>query len=222
MRYTRCFPLFLVGILGLSVAAQQQNQNGSIIAQQVSLPGQETTADDYIANVLRADGLRGGIEEKADRCPQTTYYQYPPFAGSVGDALRSVILPTGSHYAMAEIEGALLIQSNPEKQSLLDTNIASFSFQPDENPIQIQGKLFALPEVRKRAQELKLQEWEGELGFSTGKEHSAVAKPIKVENMTLRNALMVITATHEHRLLWLYEESTCKGRNGSRFNWLSR
>jgi hypothetical protein len=220
MRSQLSFVALMMAICLLGYPNQQMNGPSNLWEQMLTMPAQEQIAHRYVAHVLLTAGVRGGLEQKDNGCALVKQ-EYPEFHGSIQEALQFIRSSGGAQYIGVQRGQALFIRSVPQTESLLDTRISRFSFKPNEDPLAIQGKLFNLPEVRKRAQELKLEERPPEGGFSQrpGKEP---AEQIKIEGVSLREALERITLAHNHPLLWSYWEYSCNGKVYSKFDLLSR
>jgi hypothetical protein len=188
----------------------------------VTAPAADAVPDYYAGNLLVAAGIRGGVEEKDETCSSSVKHSYAEFRGTIRDALESVHSPNGSAYKWKQIDNALFIQMVSQEKSLLDVTINKFSFDAEDDPIRIQMSLFGLPEVRERAQELRLRERGPEIGFTQPHRKKPAKAPIRLEHITLRAALERITLTHKHQLIWTYWQYRCGQTSYSQFNWLSR
>jgi hypothetical protein len=220
MRSQLSFAALMMVICAIGYPNQEGNGSSNLWEQMVTIPAQEQIPNHYVAHLLWTAGVRGGVEDKDNGCA-ISEQRYPEFHGSIQEALQAIRSPGGAYYTGVQRGQALFIRSVPQKESLLDTRINKFSFKPNENPVMIQGELFDLPEVRKRVKESKLYERGPELGFAVMPSKEP-AEPVKIEDVSLREALERITLAHPHKLIWTYWEYTCDGKVYSQFHWLSR
>lgn len=193
----------------------------SQLQKNISLGSEQTTSIDRLVHILTMAEMRGGIEREAPGCTDRIPAQFPAVEGTVQSALESVNA-AGERYNWKTAEGGILLQFAPPQPSLLDVTIANFTFGPKENPLRIEDRLFSLTEVRARMRNLKLNHHDSEPGFAQPVQKDAEANQIRLKDLTLREALLAISAQHDHKLVWSYQQYNCGDKAYSRFDWRVR
>jgi hypothetical protein len=201
-----------VVILALTSAANPKP--GSVLVKQVAMPAQKIVPELYATNILRAAGAPGGIEQIRDSCEFEKEVQFPAQNGTV-TALLETIDWGGLMHTLVEVDGTvtLKILSHRSEPSLLDVNIKNFSFDKYARRSVVTGRILSLPEVRKRASNMGLKEFDRG-GFAGGKQKNS--EIVSLHNLTLRELLNKMSKPSAH---WLYRQGNCKGRSVFTLEW---
>lgn len=205
-----------VGILGTTGL----NDDERILNRKVELPNLERACLANAAGIaLSIAKVPGGIVLTRPCSEEQAKYTYSfPSPISVHDAME-VFTSSDSSYRWSIDQGVVNLIPQSGSPAILDTHISLFDSGNDTTLAAAADLLLRLPEVRKRAKELRFDE-----PFSSLQGYYAINKPgatpqsmaqplnVRVKNVTMRDALNAIVRKHG-RGVWMYEEYWNSGKH---------
>lgn len=167
-----------------------------------------------LTKTLNAAHVPGGVAT-AIFCGTEDRHDLTPLGPTVRDALDSIVV-ANPQYRWFVDQGAVNLIPSANELSLLDVVIADFKVESSDSQDDIVGKLLAVPEVKQGAKRLHLSPGFTEIGIrplerpgsNTGKVKKGLN--LRLQNVTLREALNAITRTHGSAV-WSYQEKRCDG-----------
>jgi hypothetical protein len=186
--------------------------------KQVALEAQTATSTNYLATLFRSAGLWGGIESYKSSCAADTEMRLPALSTNVGEALANLQQHDNSLTWKVDGDG-ILVTKNASANSVLDSRVGDFTFNKNSPPEEPTARLLSLPIIRARMAEFKLTERPPEIGFAQAPVALKPDDQISLRDPTFRQALSSI-ASVKHNRVWLFQQTTCAGRNTLLIQWL--
>jgi hypothetical protein len=167
-----------------------------------------------LEEILRGTGVPAGVVVLAN-CSTPPHVRLNLSQGtSVAEALNALVASNPEYRWQAD---GNVINLLPMKAApLLETEIREFRMDTTDREIgAVLSELMALPVVRKRQSELKLKSGIYQGGPGAAEEHPVPKKPvpihIRVQNLSLQEALNSVVETYGHSV-WVYGETEeCSG-----------
>ncbi|SRR6266403_1788318 len=186
--------------------------------KQVALEAQTATTTNYLATLFRNAGLWGGIESYKSGCAADPEMRLPALSTNVAEALANLSMQDNSLRWKVDGDG-ILVTKNAPANPLLDSRVGDFIFNKNSPPEEPTVRLLNLPIIRARMAEFKLTERPPEIGFAQAPVTLKAEDQISLRDPTFRQALNSI-ANVKHSRVWLFEQTTCSGRNTLLIQWL--
>ncbi len=199
------------------VLALQSHASGGVLDRKVSMPAQNSTPLNYVAELLALASIGGGIEDHTATCEQDKEVNLAKADGSLEEALIQ-LRTKASSVRWHEVGGELLVTRGAAPKSLLDARVSAFTFDAFGLPDQVTGDLLGQPEIKRQIAQERLALTPPELGFAQAK--TKLKKEVTLRHVTLREALTAISRSSDHPRVWLFQERTCSGQTAVRIQWV--
>jgi hypothetical protein len=205
-----------VGILG----ATGWNDDQRILSRKIELPNIGRTCLANAAGIaLSIAKVPGGIVLTRPCSEEQAKHTYSfPSPVSVHDVMEILTSSDPSYRWSIEL-GVVNVTPHSGSPAILDTHISLFDSESHTTLSAAADLLLRLPEVRKRAKELRFDEAFSSLqGYyaikKSGATPQATDEPlhVRVKDVTLRGALNAIVRKHGHGV-WIYEEYWNSGKH---------
>lgn len=197
---------FLFLCFGLIFGFCDEGQpSAHLLSRRVVLVEQDAPPAHYVIELFRRAKISGGVEEVLNGCSALPSEHFPKSDATVESALR-VLNASTRRYKWKETLGRLAVFSDTNTQSLLDVTVTQYSYDRKKRRSAITLGVLALPEVRRRALELRLTQWTRGRGFAQINSEPSPGDIVTVRNIKLRDLLMRLSTDGE---AWYYYQTSC-------------